>query len=194
MGGQTKSLRWFAVLGAMIGILATACIDSGQDQVSRTSVSDSAGVRVVDSRGPDRPITIRETVRVGVVQGDPNLQFHQIRNLAVETSGGFRVSDSYESDRHPRPAMRAVAEVFGCVRAFWLEEWRAPVHFDLFSLDGLIRGSVVLPEDFVPMAVTKDRIFGSVRDELDIQYVVGFSVEEGPAPAGNRWSVTQRSS
>ena len=82
-------------------------------------------------------------------------------------------------DRHPRPAMRAVAEVFGFIRAVWPPEWRAPLHFDLFSPDGLYRGSVVLPEDFVPMAVTQDRIIGSIRDDLDIQYVVAFSVEEG---------------
>ena len=77
--------------------------------------------------------------------------------------------------------MRAVAEVYGWIRAAWPEEWRAPLHFDLFSPEGSYRGSVVLPDAFAPMAVTEDRIFGLIRDELDVQYVVAYSLGEGGA-------------
>jgi hypothetical protein len=79
-------------------------------------------------------------------------------------------------DRHRDPAMQAVAEKMGYIRAVWPEEWRSPLHLDLFSPDGIYRGSVVLPEEFVPMAVNENAIFGSTRDELDVQYVVGYSV------------------
>jgi hypothetical protein len=75
--------------------------------------------------------------------------------------------------------MRAVAGAFGYIQAAWLEEWRGPLHLDLFSPEGLYRGSVVLPDEFVPMAVTRDRIFGSIRDDLDVQYVVAYSLGEG---------------
>jgi hypothetical protein len=79
-------------------------------------------------------------------------------------------------DRHRDPAMRAVAEGTGFIRSAWPKEWRSPLHFDLFSPDGIYRGSVVLPEDFVPMAVSENAIFGSNRDALDVEYVVGYSI------------------
>lgn len=86
---------------------------------------------------------------------------------------------AHRGDRHTSPAMRAVAEGAGYERWFWREEWRAPKHFDLFSPDGLYRGSVILPRDFIPLDATGDRIIGSIRNELGIQFVVAFSVEEG---------------
>ncbi len=76
--------------------------------------------------------------------------------------------------------MRAVASVFGYIRSAWADEWRAPLHVDLFDPDGTYRGSVELPTEFVPMAVTKDQVIGSEYDELDVEYVVAYTVIEQP--------------
>jgi len=76
--------------------------------------------------------------------------------------------------------MRAVASVVGTIRSVWPDEWRAPLHFDLFDPDGTYRGSVELPTEFVPMAVTKDQVIGSEYDELDVEYVVTYSIIAQP--------------
>lgn len=81
-------------------------------------------------------------------------------------------------DRHPRPAMRAVAAAFGFIRSLWPPAWRAPSVFDLFTPDGVYRGTVEAPFGFVPLAVTQNRIWGVTRDELDVEYVVAYSIED----------------
>lgn len=80
------------------------------------------------------------------------------------------------ADAHPRPAMRAVAAAFGMVRGYWLEDWKAPWVFDLFTPEGGYRGSIELPTEFMPLAVTADRVYGFITDSLDVQYVVAFSI------------------
>jgi hypothetical protein len=81
------------------------------------------------------------------------------------------------ADAHPRPGMRAIARRIGFVRSAWLDEWHAPLVFDLFGADGVYRGTIDLPSTFSPVAVTADRVYGTIRDELDVQYVVAFALQ-----------------
>jgi len=80
------------------------------------------------------------------------------------------------ADAHPDPTQRAIARAFGYVPNAWLEAWKADWVFDVFSPEGTYRGSVTLPEDFVPMAVESSRVYGVMRDELDVEYVVAFDL------------------
>ncbi len=41
------------------------------------------------------------------------------------------------------------------------------------------RRRVEAPSEFVPLAVSRDDIFGFVRDELDVQYIVRYSIDNG---------------
>ena len=98
-----------------------------------------------------------------------------IESLLVSGDGHIWV---FRADRHPRPAMRAVASAFGLIRPAWADEWRAPAHVDLFNPDGTYRGSIQLPDEFLPMAVTQDMIIGSEYDELQVEYVVAYAITE----------------
>lgn len=80
------------------------------------------------------------------------------------------------ADRHPDPALRAVAHAYGWVPYAWPEEWRTPSRFDLFDEDGRYEGSVELPHLFTPMDVRDDRIYGVERDALDVEYVAAYRV------------------
>jgi len=121
---------------------------------------------------PPRELDVEETTRKALPDSIPD-HLPYLEALFVSANGDLWAQ---RGDRHPRPAVRAVAQSFGFIRSAWPAEWRAELHFDLFRPDGAYRGSVVLPDTFIPMAVTSDRIFGSIRDELDVQYVVAFSV------------------
>ena len=138
-----------------------------------------AGVRDALRNGPPpRPVNQEELARL-VAQALPaatpdHLPF--LESLLVSREGFIWAQ---RADRHPRPAMRAVAAAFGYIRAVWPPAWRAPSVFDLFTPDGVYRGTVEVPSEFVPLAVTHDRIFGFVRDELDVEYVVAYSIDDG---------------
>ena len=139
-----------------------------------------AGVRR-QLRGPngDRPIREARVEQV-TTQALPLSQpehIPYIEALLVSADGHIWV---FRADRHLRPAMRAVAGAFGTIRSVWPDEWRAPAHVDLFDPDGIYRGSIQLPTEFVPMAVTKDQVIGSEYDELDVEYVVAYAVVEQP--------------
>jgi len=60
------------------------------------------------------------------------------------------------------------------------DEWHEPVVFDVFEEDGRYLGAVRTPEGFNgrwPQPLfTKDWVLATVRDELDVQYVVKFRV------------------
>ena len=95
-----------------------------------------------------------------------------IDQVLATPEGGFWVRRADQ----PEPALRAVAAVFGYLPSFWLDEWRADWVFDLFDPDGGYRGTVTLPFEFVPMAVTASSVVGSITDALDVEYVVRFEV------------------
>jgi hypothetical protein len=91
-----------------------------------------------------------------------------IDQILTSGDGSFCVR---RADLHPRPAMRAVASAFGYVPWGWLDEWKAPWFLDIFTSDGRYRGSVILPMAFIPMTVSGARVYGVLRDELDVEYV-----------------------
>ena len=93
--------------------------------------------------------------------------------LLATPDGGFWVR---RADQHPEPALRAVAAGTGLILRAWLDEWRADWVFDLFDPDGGYRGTVTLPFQFTPMAVTASSVVGSITDALDVEYVVRFEV------------------
>lgn len=93
--------------------------------------------------------------------------------LLSTSDDGFWVR---RADQHPEPALRAVAAATGLITSAWLDEWRADWVFDLFDPDGGYRGTVTLPFQFTPMAVTASSVVGSITDALDVEYVVRFEV------------------
>ena len=64
----------------------------------------------------------------------------------------------------------------GIAGYFFLTEPRDEV--PLFNPDGTYRGSIQLPAEFLPMAVTRDMIIGSEYDELRVEYVVAYAITE----------------
>lgn len=96
-----------------------------------------------------------------------------IDQVLAAKDGGLWVR---RADQHPSPALQAVARVYGYIPSAWLDEWKADWVFDVFEPDGEYRGTVVLPFEFAPMAVSSTIVYGSTRDELDVEYVVGFEV------------------
>ena len=54
------------------------------------------------------------------------------------------------------------------------------VGLDVFSSDGIYLGEAVVPPDFAQMSIRyagPDRLYGVVRDDLDVQYVVRLGVQ-----------------
>lgn len=123
---------------------------------------------------------IRQMLEAALPVTDPEW-IPAVDQVLVAADGALWVR---RADMHPRPAMRAVAAVYGYVPWAWLEEWRADWRFDLFSAQGEYRGSVTLPSSFSPMVVTGSHVYGSVRDDLDVEYVVGFEVVPDQSPSG----------
>lgn len=79
-------------------VLAAACAAPGDGGEWTGTVEDSAGVAIV--RNPDRGIwtdatawRVSEELRIGVAEGDPNLQFGQIVGLDVGSDGSIYVLD-----------------------------------------------------------------------------------------------------
>ncbi len=104
---------------------------------------------------------------------DPPEHLPFLQSLFVSRDGYLW---ALRADLHPRPAMRAVAGAFGFIRSVWPEAWRAPVHFDLFTPEGHYRGSVELPSEFVPLTVTRGRVYGTEFDELEVERVVAYEI------------------
>lgn len=80
------------------------------------------------------------------------------------------------ADRHPDPAVFAVALAMGFIRTAWPEHWKADTVLDVFDPDGAYRGTVTFPPEFAPLEVTGERIYGTLIDELDVQYVVAYEI------------------
>ena len=56
----------------------------------------------------------------------------------------------------------------------------APRDWDVFSPEGEYLGTLELPGDLDVMAITDRRVWGRVRDDLDVEYVVGLEVGGRP--------------
>ena len=94
------SLRWATAFVASSCLLLSCDTPAGQVDRSEVTVTDSAGVQLVLNSGPDWPLELREVLRVGTLDGDPNLQFYRITDIQVDSIEGFWVVDSHESIRH----------------------------------------------------------------------------------------------
>lgn len=57
------------------------------------------------------------------------------------------------------------------------------VEYDWVDVDGGYLGALTVPRRFQPMWLGEDRVFGVVRDGLDVDYVVGLALRGGRAPA-----------
>lgn len=114
--------------------------------------------------------------RISTAAVPPRLppHFPFIDRILVSPEGTLWVE---RADRHPRPALRAVAHAFGYIHYAWHASWRAPRVFDLFDSEGRYAGTVELPFGFTPMEPSGDRIFGALTDELGVEQVVAFQVE-----------------
>src|SRR5688572_6022739 len=80
-----------------------ACGKGEPDGVASDStvvVLDSSGVTLIANQAPERALVATRLMKVGVVDGDPTLRFHQVRGLAVDSIGGFWVTDADEAVRH----------------------------------------------------------------------------------------------
>jgi hypothetical protein len=125
-----------------------------------------------DGRIVSRAIAVQidrmlESTRAGPVPA--HLPF--IHQLMVGPRGTMWVQ---RADRHPDPAAAATAHYVGVIPAVWPPEWRAPHVFDVFDPAGEYQGTVDLPGTFTPMAVAGTMIYGVMRDDLDVEYVVAF--------------------
>lgn len=122
-------------------------------------------------RSAGRPID-RERLAEQMASATPDptpVHLPFIEGLLVGPSGELWVE---RADRHPRPALRAVAHQYGYIRHAWLPGWAAPRVYDVFDSEGRYEGTVELPEDFAPMAVVGSRVYGVHYDELDVERVV----------------------
>lgn len=121
----------------------------------------------------------RLTARSQPPSNPPHFRF--IDRILASPQGDLWVE---RADRHPRPALRAVAHGFGYVRFSWHPAWRAPQVFDLFDPDGEYRGTLELPFDMEPKRVEgtlaeggpPPRLYAVHSDELGVERVVVLEV------------------
>jgi hypothetical protein len=58
---------------------------------------------------------------------------------------------------------------------FDMQDWGGPT-WDVFGEDGRYLGEVTMPPRFTPFFIRDDRVYGVIRDDLDVQYVMVLSV------------------
>jgi hypothetical protein len=57
------------------------------------------------------------------------------------------------------------------------EPWREPILYDVFDADGRFLGTLLMPPRFTWSGARGDRVWGVIRDELDVEYVTVFQIE-----------------
>ncbi|HUH13539.1 MAG TPA: hypothetical protein VMK65_10530 [Longimicrobiales bacterium] len=118
------------------------------------------GPPIPDTKPPWRSFQVGEEGRIWVVRSQP----------------GERVpDDQIEESRDPDAAPP--------------NRWREPVVFDVYEPDGTYLGAVRAPEGFslYPTPIFRgDRVWGIVRDALDVQYVTRLRVDRGAAQLERR--------
>ena len=95
------SLRW-AFLGlsaVLLGMTACDASESGSGP-SGFERTDSSGVTILTNAQPERPLFLSEALSIGLVEGDPDYLFHQVRAIGLDDEGGTWIVDSNESVRH----------------------------------------------------------------------------------------------
>lgn len=67
-------------------------------------------------------------------------------------------------------------EESGFARSRWIE----PLVYDLFEPDGRFLGTLPMPDRFRPHFARGDLVWGVIRDELDVEYVVRYRLMRSP--------------
>ncbi|HUF68159.1 MAG TPA: hypothetical protein VMM79_05845 [Longimicrobiales bacterium] len=174
-GGLAYEVRVYASSGQLRRVIRRHVRPVPYTDAIRARLADAAGSALegVSPAQATDPAIVDSLVSQATPTADPEHLPH-IDLLLVSSDGHLWV---LRADKHPRPAARTMATRIGFARTSWLDEWRASVEFDLFLPDGSYRGSVARPEDFIPLAVTANEVFGAGSDELGVNYVVTYAVE-----------------
>ncbi|MCI0434174.1 MAG: 6-bladed beta-propeller [Gemmatimonadetes bacterium] len=75
--------------------------------------------------------------------------------------------------------VRTAAEALALGRMDDPRDMGSPI-WDVFDGEGRLLGSVELPDRFTPLHIGDDELWGIVRDELDVQYVVRYGISGLP--------------
>ena len=102
----------------------------------------------------------------------PRVSFRApLRDLLVARGGAFWVERADDAS----PAQLEYENYYGYVTRATGRSTR----WDLFDADGRFLGSVALPHAFNPKHVTERTVTGVLKDDMDVEYVVRFSVGSG---------------
>ena len=70
------------------------------------------------------------------------------------------------------PAVQELETYFGIVTQLGGRKSR----WDVFNNDGRFLTTVALPQRFLPMAVRRQTVYGILKDDLDVEFVVAYEV------------------
>lgn len=92
---QRPGLRWFAIfLGACaLAACRAGGIESGPLVATRDTAADTVFVKTASGSVWEKPITLREDLRIGSLSGDGPAAFGEILQVAVERDGSILVFD-----------------------------------------------------------------------------------------------------
>jgi hypothetical protein len=94
------------------------------------------------------------------------------KNIRVAEDGRIWVNISQPATKEP-PDPDAKPDDKGRMP---VDQWREPAVHDVFEADGTYRGSVAFPRRFTAYVMRGDQVWGTIRDELDVEYVVRMKV------------------
>jgi hypothetical protein len=124
---------------------------------------------------PDRPGKDQEIRRV--LEGKVGLQrtahLPPTSRLRVAANGAFWVE---RSDLDDEPWRREFRQLYGRGQ----RELPA-VQWDVFDASGRYTASVTMPLRFEPMQATEKAVYGVLRDDLDVEYVVRYDIQTQPS-------------
>lgn len=83
-----------APLLAVTAVVGACAGSDARDGGPAITVEDSAGVQLVHSAGADAPLTLREELRIGAVDGPEHLQFYRIFDVILDNDGRIYVANA----------------------------------------------------------------------------------------------------
>ncbi|HEX6694345.1 MAG TPA: 6-bladed beta-propeller [Longimicrobiales bacterium] len=92
--------------------------------------------------------------------------------IIVDDDGRFWVRTPQPSHEVPVPEDELEGAPGGAPRTRWAE----PSVYDVFAAEGEYLGAVPLPDRFEPYVMRGDRIWGVIRDELDVPFVARYRI------------------
>jgi hypothetical protein len=133
---------------------------------------------------PARPVT--EDLKSAYIQAniDGRTRAAAARGTAFDEAAARRsMQDLQFAPEVPAYAGFVATEAGG----LWVKDFvlpgaeEAPERWTIFEPDGRIRGLVDLPAQFRPLHVDGDTVFGVFRDDLDVEYIRGYTISVTPA-------------